>query len=433
MNNDKITIFWFRRDLRLHDNPALFYALQKGNVLPIFIFDTCILSQLPDNSDARVTYIFNQLQVIDSQLSEYNSAIKIYFGNPEDVYKKILEEYNVESVFFNEDYEPYGMKRDQHIENIVRSKGIACLKFQDHILCHPSEIKKSDETPYTVYTPFSKKWKEVYFSKQINLYASESLLSHCTKNTRSEITLSDIGFVKNQTRIPILNLSDDLLTSYKNTRDFPYLDATTHLGTTLRFGVVSIRETTKQIISKSETLLNELIWREFFIHILYHYPKVVNHSFKSKYDAIPWRNNEDEFEKWKNGETGYPIVDAGMRELNRTGFMHNRVRMITASFLCKHLLIDWRWGEAYFATKLLDFELASNNGNWQWASGSGCDAVPYFRIFNPDLQTQKFDPEFIYIRKWVPELEELSYPTPIVEHSFARNRAIETYKNALNK
>ena len=242
-----------------------------------------------------------------------------------------------------------------------------------------------------------------------------------------------MGLKESSIEIPSARFPSEIIKNYHNTRNLPAENGISRLGVHLRFGTISIRRLAEQALALNKTYLNELVWREFFMMILWHFPKVVDYSFKPAYDFIEWRNDEKEFEAWCNGKTGYPMVDAGMRELNQTGYMHNRVRMITASFLTKHLLVDWRWGERYFAEKLLDYELSSNNGGWQWAAGSGCDAAPYFRVFNPELQTKKFDPELKYIRKWVPEFEGFNYPEPIVEHKFARQRALDTYKQGLNK
>jgi deoxyribodipyrimidine photo-lyase len=243
--------------------------------------------------------------------------------------------------------------------------------------------------------------------------------------------ISILGFKESSAVIPSRMFHPEMLANYEKLRDFPAMNGTSRLSIHLRFGTISIRQLVSQASGVSQVFLNELIWREFYMMILWHFPGVINQSFKKNYDKIEWRNNEEEFKAWCEGTTGYPIVDAGMRELNTTGYMHNRLRMITASFLTKHLLIDWRWGEAYFAKKLLDFELSSNNGGWQWAAGTGCDAAPYFRVFNPYIQAQKFDPRSEYIRKFAPEAGSSSYTRPLVDHPMARERAIRTYKRAL--
>ncbi|WP_297690925.1 deoxyribodipyrimidine photo-lyase [uncultured Eudoraea sp.] len=433
----KISIFWFRRDLRLHDNVGLYHAL-KGNhpVLPIFIFDTEILQSLPEN-DARVSFIYDSLQEIRKQLTEhYQSSIGIYFGNPLDIIKTLIAEYDVQSVYTNRDYEPYARKRDREIAQTLKLSNIEFKTFKDQVIFEKNEVVKDNGEPYVVYTPYMRKWKQKFhLDEPVMLYDSESLLNRMHKKTDlPNLALEEIGFNRSDIKVPAYEISKSLLNSYEKTRNFPAIEkGTSKLGPHLRFGTVSTRQIVLKAMNiKNETFLNELIWREFFMQILWHFPHTVHKAFKPKYDRIPWRNNESDFDKWKNGETGYPLVDAGMRELNSTGFMHNRVRMLVASFLCKHLLIDWRWGEAYFALKLLDFELSSNVGNWQWAAGSGVDAAPYFRIFNPITQVDKFDKQKEYINKWVPELQELTYPQMMVDHKMARERCLKTYKEALN-
>ena len=433
----KISIFWFRRDLRLYDNVGLYNAL-KGNhpVLPIFIFDTEILQSLPEN-DARVSFIYDSLQEIRKQLKEhYQSSIGIYFGNPKDIIKTLIAEYDVQSIYTNRDYEPYARKRDGEIAQTLKLSNIEFKTFKDQVIFEKNEVVKDNGEPYVVYTPYMRKWKQKFQSDEpVMLYDSKSLLNRMLKKTDlPNLELEEIGFKRSDIKVPTYEISPSLLNAYEKTRNFPAIEkGTSKLGPHLRFGTVSIRQIVLKALNvKDETFLNELIWREFFMQILWHFPHTVHKAFKPKYDRIQWRNNESDFHKWKNGETGYPLVDAGMRELNSTGFMHNRVRMLVASFLCKHLLIDWRWGEAYFALKLLDFELSSNVGNWQWAAGSGVDAAPYFRIFNPITQVDKFDKQKEYINKWVPELQELNYPQMMVDHKMARERCLKTYKEALN-
>lgn len=429
---DKISVFWFRRDLRLEDNAGLHHALSSGNqVLPIFIFDTEILDQLEDKLDRRVDYIHQALSGINSELKKYNSGLKTFYGKPIEIFKELNENYEIESIYCNRDYEPQAIKRDDEIKDFLQSKGIDFLDFKDQVIFEKSEIVKADETPYTVFTPYSKKWKtalqkENYTSFKMNF---KNLIN--IPNTEIH-TLKEIRFKSTDIQFQSPKLDSKITNNYDKYRDFPALNHSTHLGIALRFGTISIRKCVDFALNQNETWLNELIWREFFMQILYHFPKLVTQSFKAKYDLIQWRNDEYEFQKWCEGKTGYPIVDAGMHELNETGFMHNRVRMVVASFLCKHLLIDWRWGEAYFAQKLNDYDLSANNGNWQWAAGSGCDAAPYFRVFNPTAQTLKFDKDLKYIKKWNPDFDSLSN-VPIVEHSFARERALATYKKALNE
>ena len=427
-----MNIFWFRRDLRLHDNVGLFHALTSGEeVLPIFIFDEQILSQLPKD-DARVTFIQQQLEVIQQQLKTIGKSLAVFHGTPVDVFKKLISENSISTIYTNHDYEPYARKRDLELNNLFKEHSIAFKTSKDQVIFEKSEVVKSDGTPYVVYTPYSRRWKELLATQTIVHYKSEEHLEKITNHDYPFLTLEAIGFISSTIKVKAFDISADLIDNYEFTRNFPSLSKTSYLGIYLRFGAVSIREmVAKALKSNNTTFLNELIWREFFMQILWHYPHTIHKSFKSKYDAIVWENNEDLFKKWCDGKTGYPIVDAGMRELNTTGYMHNRVRMIVASFLCKHLLIDWRWGEAYFALKLLDYEQASNIGNWQWASGSGVDAAPYFRIFNPAEQVKKFDKELKYIKKWVPELNSLEYPAPIVDHKEAREKCLLRYKSAL--
>ncbi|WP_437395642.1 cryptochrome/photolyase family protein [Flagellimonas lutimaris] len=435
---DGVTIFWFRRDLRLDDNVGLYQALQEDvPVLPIFIFDPEILDNLPKN-DARVGFIHEQIQKISNQLSmNYDSGIAQFHDSPKAVFKKLIEDYNIEAVYTNHDYEPYAKKRDNQIKEFLKENDIQFNTFKDQVIFEKEEVIKDDGGPYVVYTPYMRKWKE-NFNPSIHLVAYDTLndLSKNLYQSKSlpQLSLEEMGFEESAIKVPNFTVTSNLIQNYEDTRDYPAKkEGTSRLGPHLRFGTVSIRKMVKEAIDeKNETFWNELIWREFFMQILWHFPHTVNKAFRPKYDRIEWRNNEEEFKKWKNGVTGYPLVDAGMRQLNQTGYMHNRVRMLVASFLCKHLLIDWRWGETYFAEKLLDYEMASNVGNWQWAAGSGVDAAPYFRIFNPTTQIKKFDKDKKYINEWVPELQELSYPEPMVNHKMARERCLKTYKEAVS-
>jgi len=426
MKKQKITLFWFRRDLRLADNIGLFHALQFDfPVIPLFIFDEDILDHLPKN-DARVSFIYDSLEKINEELNTIGSSFLIKKGKTAEVWKSLLTEFDIQKVFFNKDYEPYAIKRDQEIDALLQQNNIESLSYKDHVIFEEKEITKSDGLPYTVYTPYKNKWLEKYhLSGTVPEYDTKPYFLNFAKNQFQFPKLSETGFERSTIKVFPYNLTQ--ITNYKETRDFPALDSTSYLSPHLRFGTVSIRKLVNWANRKNQTFLSELIWREFFIQILFNFPKVVEHNFKSAYDGIQWRNNEDDFKRWCSGTTGYPMVDAGMRQLNETGYMHNRVRMVAASFLCKHLLINWQWGEAYFAEKLLDFELASNVGNWQWAAGTGCDAAPYFRVFNPEIQQKKFDEKGIYIRKWIPEFD-LVYNEPMVDHAYARDRAIAVYK-----
>jgi len=431
-----VNIFWFRRDLRLQDNAGLYYALKNNHpVVPIFIFDTNILNKLEDKEDRRVAFIHAALEEMQQHLVKINSSLEVYYRTPLEVYKTLLAKYKIEQVFTNHDYEPYATQRENLIADFLKQHHISLHTYKDQVLLEKNEVLKDDGTPYTVFTPYSRKWKSVLSDFHLKKYPTQKYFTNFYKQDAVEIpSLYEIGFNASDKNFPSKNLNEELVRKYKEQRDFPAIGGTSKLGLHLRFGTISIRALATKSKDLSETYLNELIWREFYHMILWHFPQVgKGKAFKPQYDAIEWRIDNGEFEKWCNGQTGYPIVDAGMRELNATGFMHNRVRMIVASFLAKHLLLDWRLGEAYFAQKLLDYDLAANNGGWQWAAGSGCDAAPYFRIFNPYLQTKKFDPQLEYIKKWVPEFQEFNYPAPIVEHEFARKRCLEVYAKALKK
>ncbi|PZW40608.1 deoxyribodipyrimidine photo-lyase [Mesonia algae] len=436
MKKNKVSIFWFRRDLRLDDNLGFLQAL-KGEypVLPVFIFDKDILSELP-NDDARVSYIFEQLQIMRKELQEnYESSIGMFYDKPINVFEKLLEDYDIQAVFTNTDYEPYAKERDSQIQNLLENKEIEFFSYKDQVIFEKSEVVKSDDTPYLVYTPYMKKWKEVFKYHDLKIYYTNDYLSNLIGNTRlPNLSLNDIDFKKSSIQFPEYDVTPTTIQEYENNRNLPAKESTSNLSPHLRFGTISIRKVLKKALNaENETFWNELIWREFFMQILYHYPETVTDAFKSKYDNIKWRNNEKEFELWKKGKTGYPMVDAGMRQLNKTGLMHNRVRMVVGSFLCKHLLIDWRWGEAYFAEKLLDYEMSSNVGNWQWVAGCGVDASPYFRIFNPQSQLEKFDKDKEYIKQWIPEYDTKDYPERMVDHKEARERCLQVYKEAVKK
>ena len=428
----KISLCWFRRDLRTEDQTALFYSLQQEEqVLPLFIFDRHILDALEDKTDARVSFIHNQIAKLKAFFEQQGSSMLVRYGQPEEIFPQLLDEYEVQSVYTNRDYEPYALSRDSQIEALLLEKNIPFLSFKDQVIFEPGEILNGSGEFYKVFTPYSRNWLEKFRTTRVQPLPTANWKNLVQSSPLPMPTLTNMGFAPSPIEIPSSELDEEIVRHYEERRNFPAQRGTSRLGIHLRFGTLSIRKLALKAASLNATYLNELIWREFYAMILGHAPQVVDRAFKPQYDRIPWRNNETEFAAWCAGNTGYPIVDAGMRELNATGFMHNRVRMIVASFLTKHLLIDWRWGEAYFAKKLLDFELASNNGGWQWAAGTGTDAQPYFRVFNPDSQTEKFDKELTYIKKWIPEFGTAAYPKPIVDHKFARNRAIETYKKAL--
>lgn len=437
MKSDPIVVFWFRRDLRLDDNAGLYHALKsRYPVLPIFIFDTDILKQFETPENAQVEFIHQQLQILQKELRGYGSSIEIDHSTPKVFFDKLCKQYTIKAVYTNEDYELSARRRDTDIENFLQKKDIDFLSFKDQVIFSKEDILKDNGTPYTVFTPYSKRWKQHLQPEHLQSFDNRDLFSNFYQFRNDNIpNLSDLGFTQRRgLTFPPIEVSDDLIKNYTQQRDYPSIEGTSRLGIHLRFGTISIRQLIAKAQAINETFLNELIWREFYHAITWHFPHICKgQAFKPQYDEIVWRNNETEFTAWCEGKTGYPIVDAGMRQLNETGFMHNRIRMITASFLIKHLLIDWRWGEAYFANKLLDFDFAANNGGWQWAASSGCDAVPYFRIFNPQLQTEKFDKHLEYIKRWIPDFDPLDYTPPIVNHEFARKRALDVYSNALKK
>ncbi len=430
----KYSIFWFRRDLRLEDNAGLWNALKSGSsVLPIFIFDKNILDDLTNKKDPRVLFIYQEIKRLKDELEKIGSSLLVFYDTPLNVFQQITKDYQIASVYANRDYEPYAQNRDKEIYEFLKSKNIEFKGFKDQVIFDKNEIVKDDKKPYTVFTPYSRKWKATlneFYLKEYPVKKYQKNFLNCSPFPL--ISLKEMGFEDFDFKFfPPKKINLELITNYAETRDFPAIKGTTHLSIHLRFGTISIRGLAAIAIAKNEKWLNELIWRDFYQMIIYHFSHSAKNSFKPQYDKIVWENNQQDFQKWCDGKTGYPIVDAGMRELNETGFMHNRVRMIVASFLTKHLLIDWRWGEKYFAEKLLDYDLASNVGGWQWAAGSGCDAAPYFRVFNPEIQTKKFDSELKYIKKWVPEFGSDKYPEPIVDHKFARVRCLERFKEAL--
>lgn len=425
----KVNVFWFRRDLRLKDNRGLYEALtSKHAVFPIFIFDENILSQLENKEDRRVDFIFQALEKLNGFLIEKESGIQYFYGKPLDIFKEILKEYHVENVFCNEDYEPSARKRDEEISEFLNSKEIGFESFKDQAIFAKDDILKDDGNPYVVYTPYSKKWLETLNKKDFEPISSEENIKNFLKYKPKNFGLQKIGFKKTTLNFQKPKIDLELIRNYDNTRNFPSEKGTSQLSVHLRFGTIGIRDLVSKIKNVNLVFLKELIWREFFMQILWYYPKSSTENFREKYDKIEWENDEKKFKRWCEGKTGFPIVDAGMRELNETGLMHNRVRMITASFLIKDLLIDWKWGETYFAEKLLDYEQSSNVGNWQWVAGTGCDAAPYFRIFNPKSQQEKFDPDLKYCKKWLPEFDSEDYPQPIVDHKKASTRTLEAYK-----
>ncbi|RZJ68272.1 MAG: deoxyribodipyrimidine photo-lyase [Flavobacterium sp.] len=429
-----MTIFWFRRDLRVDDNCGFFHALNGvDDVLPIFIFDKNILDELKKD-DARVMFIHDLLENVNADLKKHDRKLAVFHGDPESIFKKLIKEHDVKNVFTNHDYEPYATKRDEEISELLKKENIGFATFKDQVIFEKSEIVKDNGEPYVVYTPFSKRWLAEFNTCEINHFPSERHLANVAKHKHPFLSLKDIGFEKSEMKVFDYHLTPEIIREYEDHRNFPAIEGTSRISPYLRHGALSIRKVVeKASAEKNNTFLKELIWREFFMQILWHFPKTVSHAFKPDYDRIKWRYAEKEFEKWCKGETGFPMVDAGMRQLNETGYMHNRVRLVVSSFLCKHLLLDWRWGEAYFAEKLFDYEQSSNVGNWQWAAGSGVDAAPYFRIFNPSEQIKKFDKDLKYVRKWIPEYETFDYPEPMVDHKEARERCLKVYKEGLNR
>jgi len=439
--NTKVNFFWFRRDLRIEDNAGLYHALKAGlPIIGIFIFDKNILDKLEDKNDARVTFLHDRVTQLRSEIENLGGKMILSYGFPLDIWEKTLAEYDIETVFTNRDYEIYARERDRKIKELCSANGVRFLDSKDHVIFEKGEVTKNDGTPYTVFTPFSKKWKakigtprSSYFLKAYPTEKYIDSLQFDSDMAQEMPSLKSMGFERSNIKMPSPKTTKGIVKNYDQTRNFPGINGTSRLGIHLRFGTVSIREKVRKAFPLNETFVNELIWRDFYSMILQNFPRVTDNAFRMKYEALEWVNDESHFKAWCSGMTGYPIVDAGMRELNETGHMHNRVRMVTASFLTKHLLIDWRWGEAYFARKLLDFDLASNNGGWQWAAGCGTDAAPYFRIFNPYSQQQKFDKQFEYIKKYVPELDTDAYPDPIVDHKEARERCLAAFKKALNQ
>ena len=429
---ENFSVFWFRRDLRLNDNLGLNAALSSGlKVIPIFIFDTEIINKL-EKHDLRIKMIHTALVKLNDAMLGNRCNVGMYLGNPKAVFESLINKYKIKSVYTNRDYEPYALKRDKSIKSFLEKKNITFKSFKDQVIFEKDEVVKDDGNPYKVYTPYSRKWIEKLNTSGFETCKSETKLNSLANIALPYLSLKEIGFDEKEFDIPLFNIDSNTIEKYEETRNFPYLNSTSRIGAHLRFGFISIRKLVEKALKNSnKTYLKELIWREFFMQILWHFPYTEKKSFKPKYDNIKWLNNNEEFKKWCEGNTGYPLVDAGMRELNQTGFMHNRVRMLVGSFLCKHLLIDWRWGEKYFAKKLLDYEMSSNVGNWQWVAGCGVDASPYFRIFNPKEQIKKFDKDFKYIKKWVPDYQTSSYPKEIIDHKFARNRCLETFKAAV--
>jgi deoxyribodipyrimidine photo-lyase len=439
MSKEKIAVCWFRRDLRLHDNAALYHALKSGyNVLPVFIFDKIILDELEEKADRRVEFIHQVINEMQDELKRTGSSMLVKYGRPNEIWKELIQKYSIAEVYTNHDYEKYGIDRDKEICELLNAEGIAFYTSKDQVIFEKNEVLTNSDTPYKVFTPYSRTWKEKLSNNDdyIKPYPTKENFENLLKSdVRHQVpSLESMGFEEVGESFPDKEIRKEIIEKYEEQRDIPAIKGTTEISIHLRFGTVSIRELVRKALKLNEKWLNELIWRDFYMNILWHFPHINERkSFRKEYDNIEWRNNEEEFKRWCEGKTGFPIVDAGMRQLNETGFMHNRVRMITSSFLIKDLLVDWRWGEAYFAKKLRDFEFSSNNGGWQWAAGSGVDAAPYFRVFNPDSQEKKFDPDHKYIKQWIPEFGTKDYPEPMVDHKEARLRALRVYKEGLDK
>lgn len=429
----KLNFFWHRRDLRIEDNAGLYKALKSDYpVQPIFIFDENILSHLEVKDDARITFIHNEISRLTKEYKSHGANLIVRYGEPLEVWKELLSEYSINTVFTNRDYEPYAKSRDAQVYDLLNKSGVEFIGAKDHVIFEKNEVVKGDGSPYLVFSPYAAKWRQTLNDFYASSYPTENYLDGLhTSDSEKAPSLEDLGFIKSDIEFPSKSFPEDIIHTYNETRDYPAQNGTTRLSVHLRFGTISIRKLLRTALSSNQTYVNELIWRDFYQMILFHYPDCPEKAIKPQYDRIDWESNQEHFDKWCRGETGYPMVDAGMRELNETGYMHNRVRMVVASFLTKHLLLDWRLGERYFAEKLLDYDLASNVGGWQWASGSGCDAAPYFRIFNPTSQLEKFDPELKYVKRWLPEYGTSAYVKPMVDHKWARERALERYKAGL--
>ncbi len=464
-------LVWLRRDLRLDDNAALYHALKSGaEVTTVFIFDTAILAPLP-RADRRVEFIHGSVAALKDELQALGSDLLVRHGAADEEIVRMATEEGVSAVYCNHDYEPAAIARDERVAHALKANGIAFHTSKDQVVLERDEVLTGAGTMFTVFTPYSRAWRKVCDGFQLKAYPVRSYFDRFEKRTPEAMpSLTDIGFeTTNLASLGIqagasgaADLFQDFLHrihGYHDRRNFPGIKGVSYLSVHLRFGTISIRTLARTAMSHggegAETWVNELIWRDFYHQILWHRPDVVGHAFKKDLDTLAFSTDEAHFKAWCAGRTGFPIVDAAMRQLNETGYMHNRLRMIAASFLVKDLLIDWRWGEAYFAEKLIDFDLAANNGGWQWAASTGCDAQPYFRIFNPVSQSEKFDADGKFIRRYVPELAQLdadsihapwlarpldlasagvrlgeTYPAPIVDHAVQREKALKLFKRA---
>ena len=450
----KTALVWLRRDLRLFDHAALYHALTSGaQVICVFIFDKAILDSLP-RSDRRVAFIHASLCELKQELNALGSDLIVRHGSATALIPRLADEFDADAVYANRDYEPDAIERDEQIEDHLSSEGKSLHLFKDQVIFERDEILNLSGLMYQVFTPYKRAWLAKLNEQALASYQIRPHLQHLKPCAVSPMPdLAQLGFdaVSVAHLLPGMDGGEQLfndfcnrIDGYHDARNFPAQKGVSYLSVHLRFGTVSIRElarTANQIGSQgAQTWLSELIWREFYQQLLWHRPELVTHTFKTEYDTLPFPNNPDYFAAWCAGQTGFPLVDAAMRQLNQTGFMHNRLRMVAASFLVKDLLIDWRWGERYFATHLNDFDLSANNGGWQWAASTGCDAQPYFRIFNPTTQSQRFDPHGQFIRRYCPELAHLNdknihapppqenYPAPLVDHATQRQAALTLFK-----
>lgn len=435
MSTPGIHVFWFRRDLRPNDNHGLYRALTSGApVLPLFIFDIDILGRLEDRDDRRVSFIHERVAWLHGAIAAKGGNMQVMHGSPEEVFRRLIATHRITAVYTNHDHEPYARRRDEAVAGLLAARGIAFHSFKDQVIFERDEVVKDDGTPYTVFTPYGRKWRSALARAGVPHHPSEEHLDRWAAAAPLPMpAIEDIGFVRADHQVAGIPPSPGRLQRYAAERDLPAKDGSTGIGVHLRFGTVSVREMVRLAMRYSDGWLNELIWREFFMQVLWHFPHVEHGAFRPAYDRIAWRNDPAHFAAWCEGRTGYPLVDAGMRQLRATGHMHNRVRMVAASFLTKHLLVDRRLGEAWFARWLMDFDLAANNGNWQWAAGTGCDAAPYFRIFDPTAQLRRFDSALDYVKRWAPEHAAGQGPRPIVDHATARKRALDTYRSALGE
>jgi len=433
----KITIFWHRRDLRFADNAGLAAALQSGHpVLPLFIYDQTILEKLPPD-DARLTFIFDQVERLAHEAREAGGGFLARYGKTEAVFEALLKAYDVAAVYTNEDYEPYATERDAVIAKLVEKHGAEFKAFKDQVIFAKDEVLTKNGKPSKVFGAYSKAWQAKVTPDDFKPHPSARLfkkenLASPQKGDASRPTLKEMGFERHEQWTPPAHLPPaKVVENYDQVRDLPAEKrGTTRLSVHLRFGTVSIRQLMQQAQELNNKLLNELIWRDFFMMLLWHFPNTATEAYDPKMRHLPYRDDEAQYRAWCEGRTGYPLVDAGMRQLNATGYLHNRARIATAGFLVKQLFIDWKLGEHYFSEKLLDYDMSNNVGNWQWMAGTGAVAAPWFRVYSPDSQQQQYDPDYEYVKQWVPEFGTDKYPAPIVDHKFGRERALDLIRKS---